>query len=455
MRVTLTVIAGPHAGQVFDFVGHDTFLVGRSKKAHFQLPAKDRYFSRMHFMVEAKPPRCRLTDLGSRNGTYVNGQRVRSADLRHGDQIKAGHTVLRVAVEETPSELPEAILLPDSVPVTIPPVPPPPAAVPTVDLSARRAGGDAAGAAVSCRACGSLIVVTPPSPPPLLCHACEQKARAQAQPIPGYRIVRELGRGGMGIVYLALREADGSDVALKTIKPANVPTRGAVERFLREANILRRLEHLHIVRFHEMGEAGELLYFTMEYVRGTDAKALLKGCGPFSVERVLALGYQLLEALEYAHGLGFVHRDIKPANLLVAKESGRELVRLADFGLARVYQLSALSGLTLAGDVGGTAAFMAPEQITNFREAKPPADQYAAAATLYNLLTNSYVYDLPARYEEQLGMILNNDPVPIRKRRADVPEDVAAVIQRALAREPAKRYPDVRAMWRALLECSY
>src|SRR5580692_5192211 len=100
MRIILTVIAGPHKGLEFTFDKHDTFLVGRSKHAHFQLPAKDKYFSRIHFMVEVNPPQCRLIDMGSHNGTYVNGERVLAVDLRNSDQIRAGHTILRVHVEQ-------------------------------------------------------------------------------------------------------------------------------------------------------------------------------------------------------------------------------------------------------------------------------------------------------------------------------------------------------------------
>src|SRR5262245_57153866 len=95
MRVMLTVTAGPHKGRVFVFSGHDTFLVGRSHRAHFQLPRKDTYFSRIHFMVEVNPPHCRIVDMGSRNGTHVNGEKVDMADLRPGDRIKAGRTILR------------------------------------------------------------------------------------------------------------------------------------------------------------------------------------------------------------------------------------------------------------------------------------------------------------------------------------------------------------------------
>src|ERR1022692_1021268 len=98
MRIILTVVAGPHKGLEFSFDRHDTFLVGRSKHAPFQLLAKDKYFSRIHFMMEVNPPQCRLIDMGSHNGTYVNGEKVLAVDLKDGDEIRAGHTVLRVKV---------------------------------------------------------------------------------------------------------------------------------------------------------------------------------------------------------------------------------------------------------------------------------------------------------------------------------------------------------------------
>src|SRR5439155_19533887 len=140
-------------------------------------------------------------------------------------------------------------------------------------------------------------------------------------------------------------------------------------------------------------EANGLTYLAMDFGLGTDAAGILKQHGPLPRPRAVGLVCQLLEALEYAQAKGFVHRDIKPANLLVTKVNGREVVQLADFGLARVYQTSRLSGLTMNGDIGGTLPFMAPEQILNFREAKPPVDQYAAAATLYNLLTGCLIFD--------------------------------------------------------------
>jgi serine/threonine-protein kinase len=405
MRIILTVTAGPHEGRTFHFDGHDTFIVGRSKRAHFRLPVKDRYFSRIHFMVEVNPPHCRLLDLGSRNGTHLNGNRVSTADLQDGDLIKAGRSVLSVRLEEIePAEAP----VPATTPEREPPV-----GIGRVSLPP---GSDA------------------------------------PRPVQGYEIVGELGRGTMGVVYLARRSPDGMPVALKIIVPAVKASRAGVKRFLREANILGELDHPNIVAFREMGESEGRLYFAMEYVAGTDAARLLKAQGPLPVARALGLICQLLQALEYAHSKGFVHRDIKPANLLLQQEGGRDFLKLADFGLARVYHASALSGLTLHGDVGGTVAFMPPEQITNFRHARPPADQYSAAATLYTLLTGSYVYDLPREMEKALLVILQGKPVPIQKRRRGLPSGLPAVIHRALAKEPDKRFRDVKAMHRALLD---
>jgi serine/threonine-protein kinase len=264
--------------------------------------------------------------------------------------------------------------------------------------------------------------------------------------------VRELGRGSMGVVYQALRAADGRLVALKTIKPAVVPSPAETERFLREAQILNELDHPNIVAFHEMGESRSLLYFAMDFVAGIDAAQVLKQQrGPLPVARAVDLVCQLLQALDYAHAKGFVHRDVKPANLLVTQEGGRELVKLSDFGLARIYQTSRMSGLTQNHEWGGTVPFMAPDQINDLRGTKPPADQYSAAATLYNLLTDRFIYDFPEKLHAKIMKVLLEDPVPIRQRRPDLPEELAQVIHRALAREPQNRFGSVREMRRALL----
>jgi serine/threonine-protein kinase len=410
MHVALTVTEGPYQGRVFTFRDHDTFLVGRSPEAHFALPERDPYFSRVHFLIEVNPPLCRLADLGSRNGTFVNGRRVASADLRDGDHIRAGTTTLRVAlVLETPG-LPATVAQPA-------PAPAPPTAGPAE----------------------TPFLLPPASTVPPAFPA-----------VPGYHVERVLGQGGMGVVYLARREDDGSPAAVKMIRPAVQEAGPVVARFLREADILRGLRHPHIVAFREAGESGGLLYFVMEYVPGKSAAELVQQEGPLPVGRAVALTCQLLEALAHAHGQGFVHRDIKPGNVLVAPEAGREAAKLADFGLARAYQASPLSGLTMTGASGGTPAFMPPEQVLDFRSVRPAADQYAAAATLYHLLTARPLYDGVTKAVDLFVRILQADPVPLRQRRPDLPEALAAAVRRALARKPEERFPDVGALRAAL-----
>jgi serine/threonine-protein kinase len=464
MRITLTVTSGPHKGRVFMFSGHDTFLVGRSKQVHFRLPLKDKYFSRIHFLVEVNAPHCRLMDMGSRNGTYVNGKKVDRADLQHGDRIRAGHTRLLVSLErsEPVADVPTGSLIPDKVPAA----PPPSAVMVETPRDSLRPGSLRSGSVRratplapssvrnTCLVCARRVKAPASlagASPVVLCPTCVALVQDQEQYVPGYQIVRELGRGNMGVVYLAIRTAQAHLVALKTILPAGDVTEGDVQRFLREARILEQLDHPHIVPFHEMGQREGRLFFVMDYVPGLDAGQLVKQQHPLDMGRAVDLTCQLLEALAYAHDQKIVHRDIKPANLLIAEHAGGDTVKLADFGLARVYQTSRISGLTVAGDVGGTIPFMAPEQITQFREAKPAVDQYAAAATLYYLLTGQFIYDFPPTAQQRLQLILMGTPVPIRSRRKEVPPGLAEIIHRGLSRLPAKRFADVSAMRAALL----
>ncbi|MBX9581970.1 MAG: FHA domain-containing protein, partial [Gemmataceae bacterium] len=130
MNVRLVVTAGPHAGREFAFDQHDTVLVGRSKDAHLRLSYDDPYFSRRHFLVEVNPPRVRVLDLDSRNGTLVNGRRVRDAELKDGDEVTAGHTVFKVHVPPPDPDEVRTLGLAAAPPPVLPPVPPPPAPVP-------------------------------------------------------------------------------------------------------------------------------------------------------------------------------------------------------------------------------------------------------------------------------------------------------------------------------------
>ncbi len=401
MAVRLIVTAGPHAGKEFTFDRHDTFLVGRAKDAHLKLNYDDPYFSRRHFLIEINPPRGRILDLGGRNGIRVNGQKVAHAELKDQDEIKAGHTVFKL---EIPPADAEAELTRDL-----------PAEAPPDDLPC--------------------TVTQPPT----------------ASLIPDYDLGEELGRGAMGVVVRAVRRRDGLPVAVKMISVAAGVGQKQVDRFLREARVLSQLDHPNIAGFIDSGGREPAIYLVMELVDGPDAGKTLKAKGPLAVPLAVRLVCQMLAALAHAHDRGIVHRDVKPSNVLLGGGKGKRVVKLADFGLARAFDDCKLSGLTFQGEVGGTPAYMAPEQVTHYRDVKPAADQYSAAATLYHLLTGFYPHDFVKDLGKQFTQIINGTPVPLLDRKADLPPELGEVIHRAMAREPADRFENVTAFRDALL----
>ncbi len=443
MALTLRVLSGPAAGHVHTLAGPGTAMIGRSSRCGLMLPSGadgDLRVSHTHALVEYNPPTCRVYDLNSRNGTKVDDGPVSVvAELAAACVLTVGNT--RIAVELTPTADDTGTFIPavadtfdakTVLPQRRPDPPPRPAPVPP---SKRRL----------CRACKRVL----PLPGGVLCGGCEAAADALPQVVPGYRLVKELGRGGMGVVYLAVREADSTRVAVKTILAAETATPAQVAKFLREADIVRQLRHPYIARFRDSGVVAGGAFLAMDYVHGLDLRKVIARVGPLSVPNAVRAARQALSGLAYAHAKGFIHRDVKPSNLLLGVKP--QSITLLDFGLARAYDESRMSGMSLPGEVGGTAGFLAPEQIVAYREAKPAADQYSLAATLYYLLSDKYPYDTRGRLEAVLARILAEDPIPLATRRADIPVRLAAVIHKAMSRDPADRFASA-ADFRAALE---
>jgi serine/threonine-protein kinase len=189
----------------------------------------------------------------------------------------------------------------------------------------------------------------------------------------------------------------------------------------------------------------------MEYIDGYSLAELLLQQGPFPIEVAVRLTCQVLEALKEAHNNGVVHRDVKPSNILVHMGPDGQEARLADFGMAKVYQSTdAGQALTMPGVAGGTLEFAAPEMVCDFRRAGPLADQYGAAATLYTLLTGCPLHDT-TNVVQLLDAIRSRDVVPLEWRRAGLPAALTAAIHRSLDREPSRRFPTVLALHEALL----
>jgi CheY-like chemotaxis protein len=247
-----------------------------------------------------------------------------------------------------------------------------------------------------------------------------------------YRIVKELGRGGMGMVYRAHDYDLDEDVAIKTVHPGLLEADPALgERFKTEARLARSLAHPNVVRTYDFGQSGNIHYLTMEFVEGVTLRQMIDTQGTLSIASTLAAGMQLAEALGVAHGAGIIHRDIKPDNLLL-DENG--VLKVMDFGVARP---AGGKRLTEAGFVVGTMSYMAPEHLFG-QEIDARADLYAAGVVLYECLTGVLPIDAANPYA--LAAKLSDEaPVPPQLRNAAVPQALSALVLRLLAKKRDNR----------------
>jgi serine/threonine protein kinase len=260
--------------------------------------------------------------------------------------------------------------------------------------------------------------------------------------VAGFRLERPLGRGGMAVVYLARDERLDRLVALKVLAPALAADEAFRTRFIRESRAAAAVDHPHIIPVFEAGEAGGVLFIAMRYVPGGDVGSIVRREGPLSLGRAVSVIGQVGSALDAAHAAGLLHRDVKPGNMLVDGGLGRaEHVYLADFGLSKK-TLAASVGLTGTGQFLGTLDYVAPEQIQG-RAADGRTDQYGLACAAFELLAGAP----PFQREEATAVIyahLADPPPPVTSRRADLPPGLDEVLARALAKEPAGRYPCCR-----------
>jgi WD40 repeat protein len=249
---------------------------------------------------------------------------------------------------------------------------------------------------------------------------------------PGYVIERELGAGGMGVVYLARQEGLDRPVALKMIRSGTLAGAEEVARFVTEAQVLARLRHPHIVQVFEIGQHQGQPFFSLEYCPGGSLKDRLAGT-PLPAVEATRLVLELAQAVAHAHAQGILHRDLKPANVLL-DETGSP--RIADFGLAQ--RLDADSTLTHTGAVMGTPAFMAPEQARG-EKVGTSADLYALGAILYACLTGRPPFQ-GATVQETLEQVRTREPAPPRQLNPSVPRDLETICLKCLHKEPARRY---------------
>ena len=431
--VSLTVLNGPLAGDVRHVGEARRVVVGRLPDCEVQLPADAPGVSRQHLAIDIDPPAAHATDLGSTNGTWVNQVWLSARDdaaparieLADGDRIGVGETILHVAL---------------SAPTGV-------------------------SRAVRCLHCGRGQRLDAQPPTSYVCGDCQSTMRDApgdvlrrlreevpdgATDFAGYRIERELGRGGMGRVYLAVREETGDHVALKVLLSQVQIDEKSRNDFLREMEVAARLRHPNLVPCLAEGASGNAFWFAMEYCPGGSVTDLMqRRGGRLTPDEAVPLVCQALEGIGFMHRQGYVHRDLKPQNILLTKGDGG-VARVADFGLAKSFERAGLTGMTRTGAVRGTPHFTPREQVTNYKYVKPVSDVWAMGATLYHVLTGAFPRT-PREGVNPMLVALTGELVPVRARDERISEALAAVIDRALEIDPALRHPDADALREALL----
>lgn len=408
--IQLRISEGSAKGKAFDFAAHDTFLLGRHPDCHVHLP-DDSFVSRHHFILEVCPPQACVRDLGSRNGTYVNGRKIGGrkegespeegarraypeVTLKHGDRIQVGDTALEVAVKQ-------------AAPAAAVPAAPP---VPSFDE------------------------LNPQQLADLLLKAAK-KGKAPRLDIPGYEIGKELGRGGFGVVFRARRLSDGVPVAIKVLLPRVAVKPAEMEKFLREMSITSQLRHANIIKLYDQGHCEGIPYFIMEYCDGGSLwDFIMKHGGKVPLETAWPIMLAALDGLAHAHQQRIVHRDLKPQNILL----DRGVARISDFGLAKNFQQAGFSGLSITGNYAGTPLFMPREQLINFKHLKPTSDVWSIAATFYFMLTGAFPYPF-TKDRDPIDVILNAAVVPIEKRLRSLPLKFTNVMNACLHADSKSR----------------
>ncbi len=418
VSVRFKVLCGPKQGTELLIDQPTILVVGRDPTASFYI-GDDPYFSRNHCRLEVSPPRCRLIDLNSTNGTLINGVKAQEPmELVDGDIIGGGDTKIVMNLRRS-------------------------------GLLAAGADGDDDTSGLTdldedIRALNELLGEEVPE------GELSDDIRFDRRILPteggfigGYQILRELGRGGMGAVYLARHVRTQVMRAIKLVLPVGNADQhhNQIQMFLREANLLLQLKHPRIVEAIELGIFNGRPYLVLEYIDTINLlETIQKQSRPKAIRMACWVIIQVLDALDAAHKLGTVHRDVKPANVLAFRTGRHMQVKLSDFGLAKRYHEAGLSSLTHDTDIRGTLNYMAPEQVRDSRYSLPSVDIYSAAATLYLLLSgrNHFIW---TNYSQAIHTILNENPIPLLEQADDIPPALAAIVDRALSRDLALRWP--------------
>ncbi|MBO1071040.1 MAG: FHA domain-containing protein [Dolichospermum sp. DEX189] len=444
-KITLTITQGKLSRKQYVFESRSTCIVGRNDDCNLQIADKvDMTISRYHCLLDINPPDIRVRDLGSLNGTFVNGKKIGQRqrqqpaqeavklsfpeyNLQDGDEIKLGDILFKISVqvEDQLNQIPD---------------------LPVPEENEQRNFLTVA---------EKLIKLS-------------QSGHASLQSISGYSLTKSLGKGDFAEVFAAKDIQTKKSIALKIMLPAVANQKNGIEMFLRETENIKILQHPNIVQLLDYGFVENTFFFTMEYFPGGNVWDFMQRSGwRLPVDIAVDITLQVLDGLIYAHEVeipyiksvdgimtkdkGLVHQNLKPNNIFISKINDKIVVKIGDYGLSKAFDLAGLSGQTLTGTKMGTPAFMPRQQVLNFKDELPEIDIWATAACLYNMLTGYF----PRNFTGDPWLsVLQNSPVPILQRHHGIPQKLAKVIDLALQEKPQIYFQTAAEFKQALLDCS-
>lgn len=480
-KVTLTVEAGPDKGRVEIFEERESLTIGRNDDCNYQVPITEETttISRYHCMMEIVPPEVTVRDFGSKNGTFLNGKEIgrrkdgmsaeegwklkfNEADMKDGDILNLSKKYSITVSIYTPQycaecrcELPENEK--DCIEVK-------------KDLflctkchkKKKEKPGPILLKKRKCNICDK-VMPKDAIPDAEVCDDCMhdplrllerlfENAKndiGDAGKIGEYQKIKRLGQGGMGEVWQVKKEKTDDIYALKLMLPKMAGNEKSKKQFLLEAHNATQLNHPNIVRHYKSGYSDGVYFILMEYCDFGSIDDLMKTQGgrlPLGLAMRLIL--QTLDGLEYAHNAkvsvtlkdgsvemvnGLVHRDINPHNILLCGDSENPIAKVADYGLAKAFETAGMTGRTRTGSSAGKPVFMPRQQAINYKYSQPDVDVWAAAASLYYMLTGEF----PKKFslgEDLFRIALTSRAVPILKRpyTSEIPTKLAKIIDKAL-----------------------
>ena len=459
MIVTLLVTRGADGGKTFRLLDGDTKVIGRSARSDIIL--QDVGISRQHCRVRVSESGVSIRDMNSKNGTAVNGQRIRSETvLTDGDLIEVGRSLLKVRLEPAlAAEIVEEEPSPDQPALQI--------EAPLVDVNHEASGREKEEAAPQLRLMGAFEqYLEEPTAERKPLGSGEGEPRLAIQPIKdeappvqpdrliekviaGCRVEALAGEDEISHIYRGVQLSMERPISLKVLLPSMTHDSIAVDRFIQTARAGGKLSHPNIVQVFDAGEEGGLYFIALELVDGKCVRELLRERGrnrPLDPAQTVGIISQVVEALEYAHSQSLLHRNITPDNILVTKHG---IAKLAEIGFAKSLEDSGLRKPTRPGEQLDALYFSAPEVLQNPKAASDLSDIYSLGSVMFLMLSGHPPFR-GASEMQIMEKVRQGRHESLQKLQRSVPDEIVRIVDRAMAAHPRKRYQNASELQQGL-----